>query len=133
MKTEITPDKVIDAYVATRDEIAALEEAHKAEIRKLQSIQERREAWLHQFLNDSGQESAKTVSGTAFKKRKEFVSMGDWDQFLQFVQQHQAWELLNRAVNKTAALALMGEERDLSKVPGVKYSTAIEVQINRPR
>jgi hypothetical protein len=133
MKTEITPDKVIEAYVATRDEIAALEEAHKAEIRKLQSIQERREAWLHQFLNDSGQESAKTVSGTAFKKRKEFVSMGDWDQFLQFVQQHQAWELLNRAVNKTAALALMGEERDLSKVPGVKYSTAIEVQINRPR
>jgi hypothetical protein len=132
----ITPADVVAVYITTRDEIARLKKESKDAIDKLEELQTKREKWLQQQLDTAGQKSASTDNGTYFKKKNEFVSVSDMDKFVEFLYANKATDLLNKAVNKTAALARMGEDadnRDPSKVPGLKYTTEIEVQVNRPK
>lgn len=124
--------QVVQAYIATRDDIAARKKKFDEEVKELKELQTKREKWLQQQLDDAGQESATVKgAGTYFKKKNEYVSVDDMDTFVQFLEQNKAWDLLNKAVNKSAALERMGEDRDLSKVPGLKYSSEIEVQVRR--
>jgi len=127
----VKADTVVEAFVATRDEIAALNKAHKEKIAVLEELQKKRVKWLQQQLDESGQTSAKTPHGTYFKKKSEYVSVENMDQFVAFLEANKAWDLLNKAVNKTAALERMGEDRDVTKVPGLKYTTEVEVQVRR--
>jgi len=130
--TDVKADLVVEAYINTRDHIAALKKQCKEETDKLEALQNKRVKWLQQQLDESGQDSASIKGvGTYFKKKSEFVSVGDMDTFIKFLDENKAWDLLNKAVNKTAALERMGEDRDLSKVPGLKYSSEIEVQVRR--
>lgn len=129
----ITPADVVAVYITTRDEIARLKKQSKDVIDKLEELQSKREQWLQQQLDASGQKSASTDNGTYFKKKNEYVSVADMDAFVAFLFENKATDLLNKAVNKTAALERMGEDRDVSKVPGLKYTTEIEVQVNRPK
>lgn len=124
-------EQVVQAYVATRDEIAAIKKRQKEELTALEEVQETRARWLHKQLDEVGTDSMKTAHGTVFKKKTERVSMGDWETFLGYVTTNQAWELLNKAVNKTEALERMGEDRDTTQVPGVKYSAEIEIGVRR--
>ena len=127
----VKTDQVVEAYVATRDEIAVLNKQHKEKIAVMDELQTKRVKWLQEKLDESGDESAKTAHGTYFKKKTEYVGVNDMDAFITFLKENEAWDLLNKAVNKSAALERMGEDRDLSKVPGLKYSSEIEVQIRR--
>jgi len=127
----VKADQVVQAYVATRDEIDLLNKQHKEKLAALNELQVKRVKWLQQQLDESGQESAKTSHGTYFKKKSEYVGVEDMDAFVKFLKDNEAWDLLNKAVNKTAALERMGEDRDLSKVPGLKYSSEVEVQVRR--
>ena len=128
----VRSDDVVRAYIATRDEISAIKKETKEKVAKLEELQTKRLQWLQQQLDEAGQDSV-TVRGvgTYFKKKSEFVSVDDMDAFVAFLEQNKAWDLLNKAVNKSAALERMGEDRDLSKVPGLKYSSEIEVQVRR--
>lgn len=129
---DVKADLVVEAYVNTRDHIAALKKQCKEETDKLEALQGKREKWLHQQLDESGQNSASIKGvGTYFTKKVEYLSVEDMDVFVKFLDDNKAWDLLNKAVNKSAALERMGEDRDLSKVPGLKYSSEIEVQVRR--
>jgi len=125
-------DQVVAAYLATRDKIALQKKKDKEAIAVLDTLQGKREKWLQQQLDVSGQTAGKVAGvGTYFKKKNEFVGVDDMDLFVKFLQENKAWDLLNKAVNKSAALERMGEDRDLSKVPGLKYSSEVEIQVRR--
>ena len=126
----IKADQVVKAYIDTRDQIALLAKAHKEQVAELTKLQDAREKWLDQQLDASGTDSGNVTGvGTYFRKKKEFVSVDDMDTFVEFLSTHKAWDLLNKAVNKSAALERMGDDRDLSQVPGIKYSSEMELQV----
>lgn len=127
----IKAEQVVGAVVSTRDEIDAIKKRHKDELADLEELQEKRTKWLHKQLDEVGTDSMKTKFGTFFKEKTERVGVEDADTFYAFVKEHDAWDLLTKAVNKTSALERFGEDRDVSKVPGLKYSSEIEVQVRR--
>lgn len=130
--SEVKAEQVVAAYIATRDEISEIKERHKEELAERVALQEKRAQWLHQQLNDAGSDSVKIKGvGTFFKKKNEFLSVADLEEFHSYIKEHDAWDLLTKAVNKTAALERMGEDRDVTKVPGLKYTTETEVQVRR--
>lgn len=130
--TVATPDNVVRAYIQARDEIDQLNKTHKAKIAELQAMQEKRTKWLQQQLDASGQDSGSIKGvGTYFKKKSEYVSVADMEAFISYLKENEAWDLLNKAVNKSAALERLGEDRDLSRLPFLKYSTEEEVQVRR--
>lgn len=127
----IKAEQVVEAVVSTRDEIDAIKKRHKKELEVLEGLQELRIKWLHQQLNETGADSMKTPAGTFFKKKSEYVSVENVELFHAFIKENDAWDLLTKAVSKTTALERFGEDRDVSKVPGLKYSSEIEVQVRR--
>ena len=123
----LTPDKVVEAYVSSRADIKTLED----QIEKIKEVQRKREEWLLGQLQTQGLQNMKTMHGTVYQTLRESVTVGDWDSLLGWVREGERFEYLNKAVNKTAVLELMGEKREDVPPPGVNYSAAKIVGIRK--
>jgi hypothetical protein len=56
--------------------------------------------------------------------------VADWDALLSFIKAEGAYDMLNKAVNKSAVRAYLDETNKLP--PGVNYSTTITVSVRKP-
>lgn len=72
--------------------------------------------------------SAKGV-GTAYKSTRSSASVADWDTLFNFVQENDAWEMLERRVNKTAVEQYVDIHEDLP--PGVNWSETQVINFRR--
>ena len=81
MNTKPTMDAVLEKYVATRNEIKALEAELEEKLKPLKEFQEAREMYMLGLLQESGAQNMKTKHGTCYILTKESVTMGDWDAF----------------------------------------------------
>ena len=125
---EVTLDMVTTAYVATRDQIAALNK----QIDELKGFQAKREEWMLAELQKLGLQNAKTPAGvTVYQTVKESVTMGDWDAALNWVMENEAWEYLTKGFAKTAVLEFMGEKRNNPPPPGVNFTAVRTVGIRK--
>lgn len=127
----ITIDEVVQAYVETRTQIELKTKELEEALKPLKELQEKREQYLNQQMHHLGVQNLKTPHGTAYFSTKESVTCGDWDTFLGYVQSSGQWNLLNHAVNKTAALEIMGEKRENPPPAGVNYVAIKEVRIRK--
>ena len=123
----ITLDQVTAAYTASRDVIREL----KAQIEKIEELQERRATYLLQQLQKDGLQNVKTQHGTVYLSLKESVTVGDADAFFQWVRVNDKYEFLNKACNKTSVLEAMGDKRNGLPPPGVNYTAVRVAQIRK--
>lgn len=72
--------------------------------------------------------SARDV-GTAYKSTRSSATVADWDAFLDHVRDNEAWEMLERRVNKTAVEQFKSVDGDLP--PGVNWSETQVVNFRR--
>jgi len=126
-----TVDQVVAKYIETRDEIKRRQTELDEELKTLKEFQAKREQWLMGELNKLGAKNVKTPHGTVYQTTTESVTMGDWDSFFAYVQETQQFNLLTHAVNKTAALEIMGEERQNALPPGVNYVAIRTVNVRK--
>ena len=126
-----TVDQVVAKYIETRDEIKRRQAELDEELKVLKEYQAKREQWLLGELNKIGAKNVKTPHGTVYQTTTESVTMGDWDSFFNYVQETQQFNLLTHAVNKTAALEIMGEERQNALPPGVNYVAIRTVNVRK--
>lgn len=131
MSQAVTVENVIAAFIETRDLIASQQKELEENQKELKALQVRREEFLRNKLAEVGADSFKTSAGTCFTSRKESVKVDDWDTFLAFVASEQRFEFLNKGVNKTAALEMMGDKRDQPLPPGVGYTAIASINIRR--
>jgi len=126
-----TVDQVVAKYIETRAEIKQIEAETAERVLALKEYQDKREQWLLGELNKIGAKNVKTPHGTVYQTVKESVTMGDWDSFFTYVQETQQFNLLTHAVNKIAALEIMGEERQNALPPGVNYAAIRTVNVRK--
>jgi hypothetical protein len=67
--------------------------------------------------------------GTAYRSTRSSATVADWDAVLDFVQKNEAWEMLERRVNKTAVEQFKSVEGDLP--PGINWSETQVVNFRR--
>jgi len=67
--------------------------------------------------------------GTAYMSTRSSASVADWDELFDFIQTHDAWEMLERRVNKTAVEQFKAVNDDLP--PGVNWSETQVVNFRR--
>jgi hypothetical protein len=67
--------------------------------------------------------------GTAYRSTRSSATVADWDAVLDFVQENEAWEMLERRVNKTAVEQFKSVEGDLP--PGINWSETQVVNFRR--
>lgn len=126
-----TVDQVVAKYIETRDEIKRRQAELDEKLKTLKEFQTKREQWLMSELNKMGAKNVKTPHGTVYQTTTESVTMADWDSFFNYVQETQQFNLLTHAVNKTAALEIMGEERQNALPPGVNYVAIRTVNVRK--
>jgi hypothetical protein len=123
-------DAAIAAYIKLRSMKAEIENKVKAEVDDINAKLAKLESWLKTKADEVGTSTFKTPAGTAFLTSKDIASVADWDALLEFIKEKDAYDLLNKAVNKTAVRAYLDEAKVLP--PGVNYSTIITVSVRKP-
>jgi hypothetical protein len=124
--------EVVPAYIKLRDHIDELEREHKEKLKPLKEKLEYMDTWLLGELEKRGEDSiAIRGVGTVFKKKETRCSVADWGAVFPWVQANERWDMLNHAVNKTTVTAYVDEHGE--PPPGVNYTAAWTVQINRAR
>lgn len=126
----VTVDKVIKKYMALRTEKERVEAAAKAEVAEIKKTLDMLEAWLMKKADEDGVTSFKTDHGTAFLSTTDFAGVEDWNAVLQFVQENDAWDMLQKSVSKVAVRGYLEEHKEVP--PGIKYGTKLDINIRKP-
>jgi hypothetical protein len=133
-------------YVQLRDKVAEIMKRHKEELSKFVTTLDLLEGWMLDELNRSGSESIRTTGGTFFKTIKTSVTCPEWSKTLAWIQDNDAWELLEARVSKTATEAILQDlkaKADEAKargetvtpeslvIPGVAISREVGLNVRR--
>jgi len=116
-------DSLIAEYVKLRDDVKKIE----ALAAKKKEERDQIGTLILDFLDSTGQESAKTTAGTAFIKEQAYASCSDPDSFMGFVADNNALELVDRKPNSIACQAFATQHGHLP--PGVKLTIQRRVNV----
>ena len=122
-------NELVESYIALRDKKAAIKAAYDKKVESIDSMMRQVEGALLTYFQDTGAESINTPVGTAYKTTKTQVSSADWDIFLGFVRDHNAWDMLERRPAKNAVLEW--EEENATLPPGLNKRVEVTVNIRR--
>lgn len=123
-------DRAIEQYVKLRDKIDGIKKANDEALKPYTRGLEMLEAVMHNAMTTASAQSLKTVSGTCFFSTVNKASVADWPALLGYIQEHDAWNLLTKAVAKKEVEEVMQETG--APVPGVKLDPFIKVNVRRP-
>lgn len=112
-------DLVVKNYLQLRELKAELEKKHKQRKAKIDDKMKYMEAQILKFFDETGLESARTKYGTPYTQLRESVTVSSRDDFLDFVREHEAWDMLENRASKTAVLEYKDEHEELP--PGLSY------------
>lgn len=127
---ELDDVSLLRLFIALRDRRAQRKAAYDEDDSGDKDKQNKIEVEFLRRFQDRGIDnvSARDV-GTAYKSTRASATVADWDAILDFVQENEAWEMLERRVNKTAVEQFKAVEGDLP--PGVNWSETQVVNFRR--
>jgi hypothetical protein len=123
-------DTLVQAYIDCRKKIKEIEDQHKQELEKPYRLRELLTERLLQVLADSGQEMARTQYGTVSAATRDTASCSDPNLFIDYVREHNAYELMDRRPNSIACRQFAKEYGALP--PGVKLNSIRYVNVRAP-
>lgn len=123
-------DVIIEKYIALRDKKEAVAKAAKERIAGFDAVLERIEVVLLGVMKSQGTTQLKTKGiGTAFQTTKVGIKVRDWEEAFGFIQEHEAWDMLEHRVSKTAVEAWRTAHNDLP--PGIDRFEELTVNVRR--
>ncbi|MCK5603946.1 hypothetical protein KAR91_18810 [Candidatus Pacearchaeota archaeon] len=127
----VTVAQVIEAYIKTRDDLAAKTKVFNETLIEAKAKQVAREKWMLGQLNTQDVDSIKAKFGTCFGKMAESVTVEDPDALFAWV--HKDWDnrkhFLTNACSKGAVKQTLEDKKPLP--PGVKYTKVKVVQVRK--
>lgn len=123
-------DDVIATYMKLRRKKEAIDAATKQQLKEVKEKMDKIEAWLKEKADAEGVTSFKTPHGTAFLTTVDYAQVADWDVVFQFIQDKQAWDMLEKRVSKTAVRGYIQHYKQVP--PGVNYGTKLAVNVRKP-
>jgi hypothetical protein len=120
-------DLLVADYIKVRTRLGELKEDYEKEIQPLKAVKDELAAAMLAFLDQTGQEMARTDEGTVYATVRHTASCPDPDIFMEFVAQHGFYDLLDRRPNATACRDHAEEYGTLP--PGVKIHSTRTVGV----
>ena len=122
-------DDLIGKYIKIRDGRDELKQQHAEELKRFTNALTKIEQTILAEFNDTGQESAKTSNGTAYRSTRTSAKVADRDAFFDFVKSNDAFDFLESRANKNAVEAYLDENGELP--PGIDVTRVITINIRR--
>jgi hypothetical protein len=128
--TELDDVSLLKMFIALRDRRAQRKAAYDADDAGDKEKQEKIEVEFLRRFNERGIDnvSAREI-GTAYRSTRSSATVGDWDSLLDYIRGEDAWEMLERRVNKTAVEQYRAVNDDLP--PGVNWSETQVINFRR--
>ena len=125
-------DEAIEAYVNTRDELRAKQQAFKLEEDAMKLRMEQISMWLRDKADELGVDSFKTQFGTAYRSVKTSyrVATGGWDAFIGWVKETGNFQCLEKRIAKLATKEIHDDTGAIP--PGLDYVAEVEFDVRRP-
>lgn len=120
---------LIGKYVELRDKKAELKAAYTEKAAKIDTVLAKIEGKLLETFDQSGTESVRTEFGTAYKSTVVSCTTADKGAFLKFVQDNDAWPLLDARPLKSAIIEYKDQHQDIP--PGLNWRSEIVVNVRR--
>lgn len=130
IKPAYNMDTLVEKFVALRDKLGELKKTHQEIEAKFNQGLEYLEGHILDLLNAAGANHIATPHGTAIKAVQTSAMVQDWPATLAFIQEHNAWDLLEARVSKSAAVGIVEETK--APIPGVQISQRVTVNVRRP-
>lgn len=124
-----TIEQAVKAYITLRDQKDALKKQQATELKPFSTKMDKIEAWLLRELNSNEAESIKTVAGTCYRSTRTSAKVGDWEEALAFIKEHELWSMLERRVSKAAVEDFIDAQG--SPPPGVDIVQEVRVNVRR--
>mgnify|MGYP003435984278 CR=1 FL=1 len=129
--SKITGDlsTLVEKYISLRDRKQAIVNEAKEKAAKFDAVLDKMEGMLLSTFNDLGMDSVKTSAGTAYKSTRTSATVADWDSVLGFIQENEAFNMLERRVNKVA----VAEYREVNDAlpPGIDWRSEVVINVRR--
>lgn len=123
----MTVAQMTEKYLALRKKKQAIQDRHKQELAPFNEILNRLGNLILAELNAAGVNSMASAEGTVYKSVETSVTVKDWPATLSYIQQNQAWDLLEARVAKTAAVTIVQETQ--APIPGVNIAQEIVLRV----
>lgn len=128
--SELDDVSLLKLFIALRDRRAQRKATYDADDAGDKDKQNKIEVEFLRRFQDRGIDNvAARDVGTAYKSTRSSVTVADWHAFLDHVRENEAWEMLERRVNKTAVEQFKSVDGDLP--PGVNWAETQVVNFRR--
>jgi hypothetical protein len=125
-------DELVDAFITLRNERDRMRNEWEAKDAEIKEEMTTLEQALLAICNESNATSIKTDKGTVIRKLNERFFCSDWDNFRDYVLEHQALELLERRIHQGNFKEFIAEREAEGLPPGVNVMREYGVTVRKP-
>jgi len=124
-------EEVVKAYLAIRSERERLLREYEAQDAKLKEDLKKIESVLLDVCNTINADSIKTSLGTVMRKLNERYFCNDWDNFKEFVLDHEALDLFEKRIHQSNFKQFMEEHDGDGLPPGVSVIREFGITVRK--
>ncbi len=128
----VPADVLAETYIKIRDKRAELKEQFEEQDNKLKEQQELLAAEMLEVCYETGADSIKTPAGTIIRKVDTRYWTTDWDSMYQFIEEHDAFALLEKRLHQTNLKQFLEENPDLLPA-GLQADSKYTVVVRRSK
>jgi hypothetical protein len=125
-------DQLVEAFITLRNERDRMRNEWEAKDSEIKEEMTALEQALLAICNEANATSIKTDKGTVIRKLNERFFCSDWDNFRDYVLEHQALELLERRIHQGNFKEFIAERQDEGLPPGVNVMREYGVTVRKP-
>jgi hypothetical protein len=125
-------DQLVETFITLRNERDRMRNEWEAKDAVIKEEMTTLEQALLAICNETNATSIKTDKGTVIRKLNERFFCSDWDNFRDYVLEHQALELLERRIHQGNFKEFITERQDEGLPPGVNVMREFGVTIRKP-
>jgi hypothetical protein len=125
-------DQLVETFITLRNERDRMRNEWEAEDAKIKDEMTTLEQALLSICNEANATSIKTDKGTVIRRLNERFFCSDWDNFRDYVLEHQALELLERRIHQGNFKEFIAEREAEGLPPGVNVMREYGVTVRKP-
>ena len=125
-------DQLVETFITLRNERDRMRNEWEAQDVKIKEEMTVLEQALLSICNEANATSIKTDKGTVIRKLNERFFCSDWDNFRDYVLEHQALELLERRIHQGNFKEFIAEREAEGLPPGVNVMREYGVTVRKP-
>jgi capsule polysaccharide export protein KpsE/RkpR len=124
-------EDIVSEYIEVRDQVRDITREYETKVEGLKTRKDKLKAKLLEVCRSIGADSIKTQIGTISRSVKETFRANDWNSMYNFVEENEAYHLLEKRIHQSNMKEFYAENKKLPEGMDVFREYAIRVTAKR--